>query len=406
MRAIDLAYNDLLQILRDKQTALFLVIMPVTFTLLFGFLFGGFSAGGEDEDPRLPVGYLDQDGGEMADRLFRFLDVSAAVRPVSLAEGDDPDEMVAQGQLAAAVVLPAGFSSALTSEQPFPATVIVDENARSGMTALGEIQAGMNRLQSAVQAAQHAVQAYETRLTVPDDLSRQRYFDAAFNEAVGAWEDPPLAVETRLARASAQPDQELDNAFAQSSPGMMAQFAIAGLIGAAGVIVQERKQGALSRLLTTSIGRGEIILGHFLAMAAMVFTQFALLIVFGQLFLRLDYFSQPWATLTITVAAVLFAASLGLLLGTLAKTEDQVVIFTLIPMFVLSGLGGAWVPLEFTSQTVQTIGHFSPVAWIMDGYKNILLRGAGLPESLLPAGVLLGFTALFVVLSVWRFRFE
>jgi ABC-2 type transport system permease protein len=405
MRAIDLAYNDLLQILRDKQTALFLVIMPIAFTLLFGFLFGGFSAE-TDEDPRLPVGYLDRDGGEMADHLVRFLGASAVLRTVNLAQGDDLDEMVAQGQLAAAVILPAGFSAAMRSEQPLPATVIVEKETSAGMTALGEIQAGLHRLRSAVRAAQHAVQAYENALAFPDDIAAQGYFDEAFNQAFSAWEDPPLAVETRMARVSARPDQDFVNAFAHSSPGMMAQFAIAGLIGAAGVIVQERKQGALSRLLTTSIGRGEIILGHFLAMAAMVFTQFALLIVFGQLFLRLDYFSQPWATLIITVAAVLFAASLGLLLGTLAKTEDQVVIFTLIPMFVLSGLGGAWVPLEFTSQTVQTIGHFSPVAWIMDGYKNILLRGAGFTESLLPAGVLLGFTALFVVLSVWRFRFE
>jgi len=405
MRAIDLAYNDLLQILRDKQTALFLVIMPVAFTLLFGFLFGGFSARTE-EDPRLPIGYLDQDGGAMADQLIRFLEASTAVRPVNLGEGDDPDEMVAQEDLAGAVIFPAGFSAALKGEQPISATVIVEEGTPAGMTALGEIRAGLNRLQSAVRAAQQAVLAYENELAFQDDSSRRRYYDEAFNKAVSAWVDPPLAVETRMARASTQPAQELDNAFAHSSPGMMAQFAIAGLIGAAGVIVQERKQGALSRLLTTSISRGEIILGHFLAMAAMVFTQFALLIVFGQLFLRLDYFSQPWATLAITVAAVLFAASLGLLLGTLAKTEDQVVIFTLVPMFVLSGLGGAWVPLEFTSRTVQTIGHFSPVAWIMDGYKNILLRGAGLTESLLPAGILLGFTALFVVLSVWRFKFE
>jgi ABC-type multidrug transport system permease subunit len=62
--------------------------------------------------------------------------------------------------------------------------------------------------------------------------------------------------------------------------------------------------------------------------------------------------------------------------------------------------------LEFTSKTVQTIGHLTPVAWIMDGFKGILLRGWGLSEVLLPVGVLLGFALLCIGFSVWKFKFE
>jgi ABC-2 type transport system permease protein len=405
MRAIDLAWNDLLQIVRDKLTFLFLLIMPIAFTLLFGFLFGGFG-NGEEVDQRLPVGIRDQDGGVISSSIQRLLEASTAVRPVILEEEDEPDVMVVDEDLAAAIIVPAGFSASMKSDQTLPVTVIIDQDVNAGFAAQVEIEAVMNRIQSAAQAARIATQTYERELAFPDEEARQAFFDEAFDRAVVAWGDPPLSVQASLARAPEAEEEGLDNAFAHSSPGMMAQFAIAGLIGAAGVIVQERKRRALSRLLTTSISRVEIILGHFLAMFVMIITQFALLIVFGQLFLQLDYFSQPWATLSITVAAALCAASLGLLIGTLAKTEEQVVIFTLIPMFLLSGLGGAWVPLEFTSETVQAVGHVSPVAWIMDGYKNILIRGAGFNESLLPVLALLGFTALFLALAVWRFKFE
>ena len=41
MRVIDLAIKDLTELVRDWKAALFLVIMPVAFTLLFGFAFGG-----------------------------------------------------------------------------------------------------------------------------------------------------------------------------------------------------------------------------------------------------------------------------------------------------------------------------------------------------------------------------
>ena len=60
MRVIDLALKDILQIIRDKNTLLFLIAMPIVFTLFFGWIFGG---NGEDEDARLPVGIVDQDAG-------------------------------------------------------------------------------------------------------------------------------------------------------------------------------------------------------------------------------------------------------------------------------------------------------------------------------------------------------
>ena len=78
MRAIYLALKDLLQIFRDWKAAFFLVVMPIAFTLLFGFAFGG--AGDEAADPRLPVGYLDLDQGHLSPHLFKLLDNSEVIR--------------------------------------------------------------------------------------------------------------------------------------------------------------------------------------------------------------------------------------------------------------------------------------------------------------------------------------
>mgnify|MGYP000926541813 FL=1 len=78
----------------------------------------------------------------------------------------------------------------------------------------------------------------------------------------------------------------------------------------------------------------------------------------------------------------------------------------MVCMFVFSGLGGAWVPLEFTGKTFQTIGHFTPIAWAMDGYKDILIRGQGIETAWLPAVMLLGYGVLFFGLAVWKFKTE
>ena len=135
----------------------------------------------------------------------------------------------------------------------------------------------------------------------------------------------------------------------------------------------------------------------------MIFVQILILVLFGQLLLRLDYFRSPLATLLMITTSTLFAASLGLLIGALARTEEQVIVFALIPMFVLAGLGGAWVPLEIVPENVQRIASLTPVAWIMDGFQNIILRGLGLESVLLAAAVLIacdseaqGYGAQFV----------
>jgi ABC-2 type transport system permease protein len=187
---------------------------------------------------------------------------------------------------------------------------------------------------------------------------------------------------------------------------MMVQFALAGLIGAAEVLVLERSSGSLRRLLTTALSRKEILMGHYLAMAVMIFVQFTILILFAQIFLEVPYFSAPSATLLITLTTTLFTASMGLLIGTIAKTPEQVIMFSLIPMFILSGLGGAWVPLEFTNQTFELIGHFTPLAWAMDGFQNIIIRGLGLESVLIPSLVLVCFALACFALAIWRFKFE
>jgi hypothetical protein len=42
----------------------------------------------------------------------------------------------------------------------------------------------------------------------------------------------------------------------------------------------------------------------------------------------------------------------------------------------------------------------------MDGFQNIVVRGQELNSVLLPAGLLLAYTAAFFGLAVWRFRFD
>jgi ABC-2 type transport system permease protein len=406
MRVIDLTLKDGRQLVRDWQSAAFLIVMPLVFTVMMGFIFGG--VGGAD-DPRLPVGFLDQDGSTQSAGLLAVLSESDVVRPVEeegISQGE-LEQRVADGDWAGAFVIPHGYGEHALMGHVLPLVVILDpaSDATSGVQA--EIQTAAERVAGAAEAARLSADAYEERAGFASQAARREFVTEAFAQAMEAWEDPPLAVRSSQARDDAGEETSLSaNAYAQSSPGMMVQFAIAGLIGAAQIIVAERKSRTMARLLTTTISRAGIIVGHFLTMFLMIFFQLALLIGFGQLVLQLDYLHAPLATLLLMVSLALWTASLGLLIGVLAKSDDQVVIFSMISMFVLSGLGGAWMPLEFTSETFRAVGHLTPTAWAMDGFKDIIVRGLGLNAVLPPAGVLLAWAAVCCGVAVWRFRFE
>jgi ABC-2 type transport system permease protein len=408
VRVIDLALKDLSQIVRDRKQVLFLLIMPIVFTLMFGAMFGG-TGGGEDVDSRLPVAVVDQDGGPFPTHLLSLMELSATIRPElgNVDELESLEALVADEKLGGIVIVPSGFSNALLAGEPAAPSLVANPATSVGATVESGVQTALLRLNQSLQAARLSVETREGQRAFADSSARDAYFDASLELALSAWEDPPITIQsTHTGQQDAGIGRSEENAYAQSSPGMMLQFAIAGLIGAAEILVAERKSRALQRLLTTAISRVEILLGHFLAMFTMIFGQLVVMILFGQIFLNLPYLEEPLATLSITVASALFAASVGLLVGALAKTEEQVAIFALIPMFIFAGLGGAWMPLEFTSPTFQAVGHLSPLAWAMDGYRDILVRGLGLAAVLPSAGALMLYTLGFAALAVWRFRFE
>ena len=184
------------------------------------------------------------------------------------------------------------------------------------------------------------------------------------------------------------------------------QFTIYGLIMSAGVLVLERKSGALQRLLTTTLRRWEVLAGHALAMLLVVLFQEVVLIGYGQLAMHVGYAQQPLAIALVSVALALWVVSLGMLIGAVSKGEEQVIMWSLLAMFVFAAMGGAWFSLEFTSKTFSAIGHLTPTAWAMDGFQNVLLRGQGLQSVLKPVAILLGYAMITFCLAVWRFRFE
>ncbi len=197
---------------------------------------------------------------------------------------------------------------------------------------------------------------------------------------------------------------EAASGFQQSSPGMMIQFTIMGLITSAMVFLLERKSKTLGRLISTPVRYSGIVGGQILAMFLVVFIQQNILVFIGALVFHVPYFRSIPALYALLLLFSLWATGYGVMISTITSKEEQVVTICIISMFLFSIFGGAWFPLEIAGSTFSAIGRVLPTAWVMDGFHNIILRGLGISSLWRAALILTGYTAVFFAVSLWRFR--
>ena len=397
MRIIDLALKDLAQIFRDKRSLLFLVAMPIVFTLFLGFAYQS-GSNGSPEDSHILLGWVNQDAdGMLSEQLLTLLKNSDAVKLVEL-EPETASKAVLSGDVAGALVVPQGFSQQ-TINQPKQLKLITDPTSTAGQSLFQIIRTPITQLFSSVEIAQLSAEIVNK---TDSDLELQ----ASFETAAQIWSktDNTALVKTEMAAAQEEEQWYGDTPYNQSSPGIIVQFAIFGLVTTSQILVQERKTRTLHRMMTTSLKSWQIIAGHLLAMFVVVFIQEALLVVFGQFILGVNYLREPLAVLLIAVTLGLWIAAMGLFIGVLVKDDSQVVLLSMLAMFIFSALGGAWFPLEASSGAFAAIGQLLPSSWAMTGFQNILLRGLGLGSAWTPMLVLFVYATGFFLLAVWRFN--
>ncbi len=403
MRVLDICLKDVVQVLRDRKSLLFLVAMPLVFTLFMGFAFRS-GAQGEAEAMRLRLGWVNEDvGGELSIALYDSLATDPAIVVVDLeadgrlagaAEADGwmeaAQQVVRAGKMAGVLLVPAGYSQRDGRAGGSRVTLIADRNTPEGRTLAQAVQGPITRVQSAAEIARLAAEA-----------GGADSYEPALRDALASWarhNTAPL-ISTRGER-DAEALWYGDNPYNMASPGILVQFAIMTLVGSANILLAERKARTLQRMITTSLARWQILLGHALGMLGVTMLQIMLLVAFGQAVLGVQYLRAPLATLVASLGLSLWVAGLGLTIGVLARDDSQVVLFALLAMFVLSALGGTWFPLDLVGGAYAAIGRALPSGLAMTAYQNVLMRGLGTASVLVPVLGMVGW-ALALGTVVW-----
>ena len=155
MRILDVALKDLSQIFRDKRSLLFLVAMPIIFTLFMGFAYKG---GGDDapSDNRIPLGWVNNDpDGQISQQLFEMLSNSDSIRVVKLA-ADAVNDSVRKGEVAGALMVPVRYSEQVSAGNAAQLTLVADLNSAQGQSLFQSLRTPITQLMSSVEIARES----------------------------------------------------------------------------------------------------------------------------------------------------------------------------------------------------------------------------------------------------------
>jgi ABC-type multidrug transport system permease subunit len=187
-------------------------------------------------------------------------------------------------------------------------------------------------------------------------------------------------------------------------PGYLVMFTFFAAALSAEMIVRERQNHTLERLMTGSMGRESILGGIFVGTAVKGLIQIAIFWTVGLLAFGIDLGVAPVAVILISILVVIMSASFGIMLATLVKTQRAAGSIAVLASLILAPLGGCWWPLFITPRWIQALAKITPHGWATTGFNKLMLFGADFSSAVPEMLALVGFAVVFGTIAVYRFR--
>jgi ABC-2 type transport system permease protein len=403
MRALrkigDLAWLNLLQVLKDRTGLFTLVAVPLMLTFLFGTVLGG-------GERRITVAVADLDRTAISAQVAAGLGArSYAVQKV---DEDTARNMASAGSAAAAIIIPAGFADDVLGGVDTTVTVVKDPRSTSTIAVMQAIDGRVQRIAANAATIRIVQGAYRDASSLTGAPYAPPAPTDVYSYADRIWSPtPPLSVEeSSVARSKVRGNADQPMGFQQYSLGFTLMFMLFMGLGSAGGFLDEREHGTLSRLLTTPTSKAVLVIGKVVGIYATVLLQAAIMIGFGVALFHVPWGDDPLGVIMIISTYGLAATGLGVMISAVARTRGQVSAITAVGATSMAMLGGAYWPLDIVSPAMRAIALVTPVGWAMTGLTDIVVRAQGAAQAVLPSAVLLGMAALFLSIGVSRLKME
>lgn len=358
-----MAVKELHHILRDPRSLAIVFVMPLMMTFLYGYAI-------DMDVENVIVAVKDFDGSRQSRSLVERIYASTYFsRPEVEVNTADPEGIFRSDDAHAVLIIRPGFGKA------------VDGGHRA---ALGLLVDGSDNNFSA---------------------AAQNYLDQTisefFRDLLPVGYDPPGVILTPVVLYN--PDLESSHFFV---PGLVAIILImVSALLTSITIAREKETGTLEQLLTAPVKPGHILIGKLIPYVFIAFFEGILVVLFARIIFAVPFVGSHLLMLGFGLVYVTTALAIGILISSLADTQ-QVAMFatllsTMLPSVMLSGFIFA---IKNMPPVLQGISYVIPARYFLPVIRGIMLKGADI--SVLAAHGLCLVVLMVIMMAVAARRFR
>lgn len=385
-------YKEILLLLRDWGGLAILFVMPsallITITVIQD---STFKAVGE---AHIPVILVDEDQGEIGKLVIDQIEKNPSVslileynnKPI---DKESARELVAAGDYQIAMIIPEGVSDELNNKVNSNVANILEQFSLQEETdQKPEEPITIHPKEIEIFFDPAAGQSFRNSIknTVEQILAKieSNKIYTVFQEHMGIENMPELMAQDIISFqeviAQKGNDGLIPNAVQHNVPAWIL-FGIFFIVVPLSInIVKEKNLGTSIRLNTSPVPYLIILGGKIITYSIICLVQFFLMLLIATFFFPLigliPFESNGVLTTLIIIAIIagLAAIGLGILIGTIAQTQEQSAPFGAILVIILAALGGVWVPTFIMPPFMQKVALFSPMNWGLEAFYTVILR--------------------------------
>lgn len=369
-----LVWKEYLHVFRDRATRVQVIAIPMVQLVVLSFA-------ATFEVRETPIYLVDLDHSSVSRELALRFEASDVFRITGAAASPRlADEALRAREATMVLHIPAGFERDLTTRRAAPVQLVL--NAEEGVTA------GIVRAHAAGVLARYGGELGAEITAAPGQGPRggRAAGGGRIDLRTRGWYNPALAYTDYMV------------------PGVLVVLVtIIGTLLTAQNIAREKELGTLEQLNVTPITRTQFIAGKLIPFWILGMAELAVGLALAKLIFDIPLRGNLAIVFAVGAVYLVAALALGLLISTVAETQQQAMFVTFFVMMIYLLLSGLFTPVTSMPEWVRWLAELNPVKHFVEVVRAVLIKGAGVGTVLRPTLALVAFAVGLLALAVGRY---
>ncbi len=360
---LTLIKKEFWHVLRDKRSLVILLGLPIVMMLLFGFAL-------TNEVKNSEVVILDFSKDQASQTLIDRIDHSEYFSIAgNLSSEKEIVSSFRKGKSRLAIIFPQDFQNSISHEKKAQIRLVADAS-------------DPNTANIVINYASAIIRDYQ------NELNEEKKLPYTIN------------LETKMLY-----NPQLKSAF-NFVPGVMTLIMmLLGAMMTSVSIVREKETGTMEVLLVSPMKPILVVLSKAIPYLLLCFTDIILILLMAVFVLGMTIQGSLLLLLVESILFIITTLSLGLLISTIASTQQIAMFISLVALMLPSLIfSGFMFPIENMPIPLQVISNLIPTKWYYSIVRSVMVKGLGFEYVIKPTLILVAMTLVYLFIAIKKFK--